>query len=93
MLIYTPKVGRLLTLDAFVDKRELDTYKGRLLNHVLKTSGEQIIQHIINDCSTATPNPGMMGTDVSIRAVVMSEAELKEALDDAYKQGAMRHGR
>ena len=93
MLIYTPKVGRLLALDAFVDDAELPSFKGRLMHHVLERAGEDVIRHIVNDCTKTTPNKAMRGTDVSVRVVVMSESELKEALDDAYKQGSLRGAR
>ncbi len=89
MLIYTPKVGRLIACDAFVDDLELSTFKGRLMDHVLKNNAGDVVRHIVEDCTVTSPNRAMKGTNVSIRAIVMSEEEFRKALDDAYRSGAM----
>lgn len=87
MMIYTPKPGRTLEIQGFVDKRLLDQFNGRLISHIKHDYAEQIVSRLVADCVDKEPDPAMNGYRFSIRVVVAPRKEFDEAMDEAYKQG------
>jgi hypothetical protein len=86
MMIFTPKVGRLLAIDAFVD--ELQTNINHQIVDTLKERGAQeVIARIVQDCTETREDPIMRGVRLSLRVIVLKEGELREELEAAYKQG------
>ena len=87
MMIYTPKPGRTLEIQGFVDKRQLDQFGHALVSHLKRDYAEQIINRLVEDCVDKEPDSAMNGYRWSIRVVVAPRKEFDEAMDEAYKAG------
>jgi hypothetical protein len=87
MIIFTPKVGRLIALDGMMSDEEVSAYKGRALSELKERGAEQIIAHIVQDCTKMDSDEHLRATTFSIRAIVMSEDEFRDAITQAYMNG------
>lgn len=87
MIIFTPKVGRLIALDGMMSDQEVGAYHSRALSYLRERGAEQVIDHIIRDCTKIGRDEGARAVTFSIRAIVMSEDEFREAVTQAYMNG------
>ena len=95
MMIFTPRSGRLLALDGYVD-HELATIHQRAMSEAMDRGCAEVLQHIMKDCLKVTEEyrSGYRVERFSIRVVVFSEQEMREELESAYRAGmldARRH--
>jgi hypothetical protein len=86
MIFYTPKVGRLIALDGAVDKMASDLYP-RMVSESLQRGATEVVHHIVRDCIKTEEDPRNKLTKFHIRAVVLTEVELKDEIERAYLEG------
>lgn len=87
MMIYTPKPGRTLEIQGFVDEKQLAQFGPALVSRLKRDYAEDIVSRLVQDCVERSPDSAMMGYRWSIRVVVASRKEFDEAMDEAYKAG------
>lgn len=88
MIVFTPKIGRLIALDGVVSDEEVSRFGGLAMAELKERGAQDIIHHILRDCVEMTPHDTRYRTQrFSIRAVVMSEKELREEVEKAYTRG------
>lgn len=88
MLCTTPKTGRLVSFAGFVDRQAL-TLNRDALHRARERGASEMLDQILRE-HTRTWEDVMYGHTVTryqISAVVMSEQEFKEAIEQAYAQG------
>jgi hypothetical protein len=88
MMIFTPKVGRLLALDGVIDQALTDAYC-YALDEAKERGAHDVLRHIMEDCTKVTESDehGWKVKRFSIRVVVLSDDELRQELENAYRQG------
>jgi len=87
MIPFTPKTGRLIRLEGFVSDDEAEHSLGIAMTALQERGARDVLHQIVKECMTVTPSPMRFTRLVKIEAVVMSEAEYRKEVENAYLHG------